>query len=175
MRRFDQSKAFIHIDYSLSAGAPGVRLLPDVDVEEGFPVVFRRRCVEAVNRISTVRTRTWVKVPSSFNALRRERNRRVPPTIQTGSPFILIAHCCLPITRDQSPANVTLKSDRMRRASVPLQGVVVVLGRADGDTFVEIEFGELNAAPLGAHPTLGNPGWRETIGSPPILAIPADV
>jgi len=41
--------------------------------------------------------------------------------------------------------------------------------------FVEIEFDQLKAAPLGTHAPFGESGGRKTVDSPPILTMTAGV
>ena len=172
--RTPEGSQSIPFEYSRSAGEPGARLFADVGVEERLPVVFRRRRVEAVNRIDAVVTRTRVKIPPSLGALRCKRNRGVPPTVDAGSAFVMIVHCCLPITRDRSSANVPRRCDRMQGISVPLPGGLWP-GGADGDPFVEVEFDHLNAAPLGLNPSIRASGRRETVGLRSVETIAADM
>lgn len=60
--------------------------------------------------------------------------------------------------------DVLHRSDR-RGALRFRSGEVVARRKAEGDAFVEIEFGQLDAAPLRPHATFDPTGWREDLRS----------
>jgi hypothetical protein len=60
----------------LGTGAPDTLLLADRDIEEGLPVVFRRRCVETVDRVLAQYAGSLVKRPAPLDSLRRRDERQ---------------------------------------------------------------------------------------------------